>query len=125
VCAICMKKGVELFLSPKARKETKRKADLRRQIEEGGVEILQEQEAYVSAEQSFYQLLSYQLQLARNQLEAVKTDCQRLAEQLEEERRLREEETEAANDMQSFVESIELRLRRCLGGETLPTDTNS
>jgi len=120
-----MKKGVELFLSPKARKETKRKADLRRQIEEGGVEILQEQEAYVSAEQSFYQLLSYQLQLARNQLEAVKTDCQRLAEQLEEERRLREEETEAANDMQSFVESIELRLRRCLGGEIPPTDTNS
>lgn len=120
-----MRKGVERFLAPKARKELKRKAELRRQIEESGPEIRQEQEAYVLAKENLHQSLSQQLQLARTQLEATQMDCQRLAGELQEEERLREEVTEAANDMQSFLETIEIRLWRCLGYKTPPADINS
>ena len=105
VCPICMRKSAELFLTPEM------KAKLGKVIEGIKLEILQEKDMYSSTELRLYQLLSDQVQSATNLLRNAQAECKRLAEELEEERGLREEEAEAAEDMQGFVESIERRLR--------------
>lgn len=100
-----MRKSAELFLTPEM------KAKLGKEIEGIKLEILQEKDIYGNTEQRLYQLLYEQLQSATNILRTAQAECKRLAEELEEERELREEETEAAEEMQGFVESIEMRLR--------------